>query len=59
MEENAKDIEAALEEIEVTEVRRGILEDERRPDDRKLTEIRPLSSEVGVLPRTHGSRTIY
>lgn len=55
MEENAKDVEAALEEIEVTEVRRGILEDERRPDDRKLTEIRPLSSEVGVLPRTHGS----
>ncbi|MFR6449098.1 MAG: polyribonucleotide nucleotidyltransferase, partial [Peptoniphilus grossensis] len=55
MEENAKDVEAALEEIEVNEVRRGILEDERRPDDRKLTEIRPLSSEVGVLPRTHGS----
>lgn len=55
MEENTNDIEAALEEIEVTEVRRGILEDERRPDDRKLTEIRPLSSEVGILPRTHGS----
>ena len=55
MEEHSKDIEAALEEIEVTEVRRGILEEERRPDDRKLTEIRPLSSEVGVLPRTHGS----
>ena len=55
MEENSKDVEAALEDIEVTEVRRGILEDERRPDDRKLTEIRPLSSEVGVLPRTHGS----
>ena len=55
MEENANDIEATLEEIEVTEVRRGILEDERRPDDRKLTEIRPLSSEVGILPRTHGS----
>ncbi|MDU1954230.1 MAG: polyribonucleotide nucleotidyltransferase [Peptoniphilus lacydonensis] len=55
MEENANDIEAALEEIEVTEVRRGILEDERRPDDRKLTEIRSLSSEVGILPRTHGS----
>ena len=26
-----------------------------RPDDRKLTEIRPLSSEVGLLPRAHGS----
>ena len=34
MEENAKDVEAALEEIEVTEVRRGILEDERRKSQR-------------------------
>ena len=55
MEEHAKDISAAIDEIEVTEIRRGIIEEERRPDDRKLTEIRPLSSEVGVLPRTHGS----
>lgn len=55
MEENAKDVEAVMEEIEVEEVRRGILEDEIRPDGRKLTEIRPLSSEVGLLPRTHGS----
>ncbi|HYG84290.1 MAG TPA: polyribonucleotide nucleotidyltransferase [Verrucomicrobiae bacterium] len=37
------------------EVRRGILEDGVRPDGRKPEEIRPLSSEVGVLPRTHGS----
>lgn len=37
------------------EVRRGIVEDEIRPDGRKLTEIRPLSSEVGLLPRVHGS----
>ena len=55
MEEFSKDIEAAIEEIEVTEVRRGILEEERRPDDRGLEEIRQLSSEVGLLPRTHGS----
>jgi len=37
------------------DVRRGIIEDNTRPDGRSLTDIRPLSSEVGVLPRTHGS----
>lgn len=37
------------------DVRRGIIEDKVRPDGRKLDEVRVLSSEVGVLPRTHGS----
>jgi polyribonucleotide nucleotidyltransferase len=37
------------------DVRRGIVEHGLRPDGRKLDEIRPLSSEVGILPRTHGS----
>lgn len=37
------------------DVREGIVKDGLRPDGRKLDEIRPLSSEVGVLPRTHGS----
>ena len=37
------------------EVRRGIIEDGERPDGRKLNEVRPLSSQVGILPRTHGS----
>jgi polyribonucleotide nucleotidyltransferase len=37
------------------DVRKGIVEDNTRPDGRGLTDIRPLSSEVGVLPRTHGS----
>src|SRR5665213_1359707 len=37
------------------DVRKGILKDGIRPDGRKLTEIRPLSSEVGLLPRAHGS----
>ncbi len=37
------------------DVRRGIVEDGVRPDGRKLDEIRPLSSEVGLLPRAHGS----
>ncbi len=37
------------------DVREGILNEGIRPDGRKLTEIRPLSSEVGFLPRAHGS----
>lgn len=37
------------------DVRDGIIKDGLRPDGRKLDEIRPLSSEVGILPRTHGS----
>ena len=37
------------------DVRRGIVEEQTRPDGRKLDEVRVLSSEVGVLPRTHGS----
>lgn len=37
------------------DVRKGIVEDKTRPDGRKLDEIRPLSSEVGFLPRAHGS----
>ncbi len=37
------------------EVRRSILEEGKRPDNRKSDEVRPLSSEVGVLPKTHGS----
>ena len=37
------------------DVRRGIIEDHIRPDGRAFDEVRPLSSEVGVLPRVHGS----
>lgn len=37
------------------DVRKGIVENKERPDGRKLEEIRPLSSEVGILPRAHGS----
>ncbi len=35
--------------------KRGLLESERRPDGRALTEIRPISAEVDLLPRVHGS----
>jgi len=37
------------------DVRKGIIEKQIRPDGRKLTEIRSLSSEVSILPRAHGS----
>jgi polyribonucleotide nucleotidyltransferase len=37
------------------DVREGIINDNIRPDGRQLNEIRTLSSEIGVLPRTHGS----
>ncbi|MBD5020324.1 polyribonucleotide nucleotidyltransferase, partial [Xanthomonas citri pv. citri] len=37
------------------EVRRLITEEKVRPDGRGVDQIRPLSSEVGLLPRTHGS----
>ena len=37
------------------DVREGIINDGERPDGRKLDEIRPLSSEISLLPRAHGS----
>ena len=37
------------------EVRRAILEEEKRPDGRKLDEVRPIEIEVGLLTRIHGS----
>jgi len=36
-------------------VHKNILEKDKRPDDRKLDEVRKISSEVGILPRVHGS----
>ena len=41
--------------IEADEVRRLIIEDKVRPDGRKVDEIRPLDSQVDILPRAHGS----
>lgn len=55
LEEFGKDIDAAIESIEVEEIRRAIIEEEKRPDGRALDEIRHLSSEVGLFRRTHGS----
>ncbi len=42
-------------EVEAAEIRRLISEDKIRPDGRKLDELRPLDSQVDLLPRVHGS----
>lgn len=49
------DLRLAYYKVVDLEVRRGILEDNERPDGRKPDEIRPISGQVGLLPRTHGS----
>jgi polyribonucleotide nucleotidyltransferase len=53
--EREKEIEEVINKITKEVVRERILKEGIRPDGRTLTEIRPLSSEVGLLPRTHGS----
>jgi len=50
-----KDILSAFEALVKAEMRTNILEKERRISGRSLTEVRPISCEVGLLPRTHGS----
>ncbi len=54
-EELKREYEDAFAAAANRDVRRGIVEDGVRPDGRGFTEIRPLSSEVGFLPRAHGS----
>ena len=46
---------AAFNQALFKDVREGIIRYGVRPDGRKLTQIRPLSSEISLLPRTHGS----
>ena len=48
-------VRESFEVIEHEELRRMILEEGRRADGRSLEEVRPITVEVGVLPRTHGS----
>ncbi|HSX00217.1 MAG TPA: polyribonucleotide nucleotidyltransferase [Patescibacteria group bacterium] len=50
-----RDYEDAFATAANKDVRKGILNDGVRPDGRDFAEIRPLSSEVGFLPRAHGS----
>jgi polyribonucleotide nucleotidyltransferase len=53
--DDVKNIDEVLHDILKEEVRGAILKDGIRPDGRRLDEIRPISCEVGVLPRAHGS----
>ncbi|MBQ3022406.1 MAG: polyribonucleotide nucleotidyltransferase [Clostridia bacterium] len=48
-------IDEAIYKLQKYVVRRWILDDGKRVDGRGLNDIRPLASEVGILPRTHGS----
>lgn len=50
-----KDIDDVMYRLMKEHVRKMILVEKRRPDGRKFEEIRPLSSDVNLLPRTHGS----
>lgn len=50
-----KEVKQITEDLEKDVVRELITIDKIRPDGRKLDEIRPLSSEVALLPRVHGS----
>ncbi|MTL92888.1 polyribonucleotide nucleotidyltransferase, partial [Turicibacter sanguinis] len=50
-----KQVKEVLNKIVKEEVRRLITDEKVRPDGRKIDEIRPLSSRVDLLPRTHGS----
>ncbi|MBP1949172.1 polyribonucleotide nucleotidyltransferase [Virgibacillus litoralis] len=54
-EEVIGDVKATLDKMVKEEVRRLITKEKIRPDGRKVDEIRPLSSRINVLPRTHGS----
>lgn len=48
-------VDAAVYQYEKKTVRKMILKDHKRPDNRRIDEIRPLSAEVDVIPRVHGS----
>lgn len=54
-EEYIQHVKMTLDHLVKEEVRRLITEEKVRPDGRKTDEIRPLSSRINVLPRTHGS----
>lgn len=49
------DVKAALEKLQEDQVRHMILTEHKRVDGRAIDEIRAITCEVGVLPRTHGS----
>ncbi len=50
-----EDVKDALIKVECEEVRRLVIEQNKRIDGRSYTDIRPIGCNIGVLPRTHGS----
>ena len=54
-EEHKFDIATAVHDLEKKCVRKIILNEHIRPDGRQIDEVRPLSAEVGLIPRVHGS----
>ena len=54
-EEDKRDIADSIHDLEKACVREMILKEHKRPDGRKIDELRPLSCEVDILPRVHGS----
>ena len=52
---NEKYFKMLFDAVEIDIVRKGVLEENRRMDGRAMDQIRPLSVDVGVLPRVHGS----
>ena len=53
--EHLDDLSSVMKKLEKETMRRQILERSERVDGRGLDDIRPISSDVGILPRTHGS----
>ena len=53
--ENGPDIKTVLEDMEYTTMRRHVLEKGERVDGRDLDTVRPITCDVGVIPRAHGS----
>jgi polyribonucleotide nucleotidyltransferase len=53
--EKAKDVKAAYEDLKKKHLRSTVLDTGKRIDGRATTEIRPITCEVGVLPRVHGT----
>jgi polyribonucleotide nucleotidyltransferase len=53
--ERESELGEAIDKVIKAEVRRLILDERKRPDGRRLDEVRPITCEVGLLPRAHGS----
>ena len=53
--DRARHVKLVFHELEYTEVRKMILEEGKRADGRGPSDIRPITCEVGILPRAHGS----